>query len=288
MTLSRTGTQPLRVLALMGALAVAPAVAQAQSPRCDYWIASLPYTATIQSGTHCLLTDLLWTTTGAAVTIEPHASSRMTLDLNGHRLMSWGTAGSVGILCAACSGAVIKNGSVEGFDTGIAINGHWLGRPNDAVLEQVNVTGAAHTGIKVMARGAVIRNNRVLGTGVEAAGTYVGIWVVGPEISILDNDVVDMKVLAGTQPTYIFASGAAGSVIEGNRVTDRRADQPGVAIAVGGVPADGDDVLVAGNRISGVRYGVFYYPGLAGKYRDNLTSGVLYPYSFGTDAGDNN
>lgn len=97
---------------------------------------------------------------------------------------------------------------------------------------------------------------------------------------------MNITASAGAQVIYIFMSDAAGSIVEGNRVTDRRGGEPGQGITVGGTSPTGDDVLVVNNRLSGMRNGVHFYSRLNG--RENLTSGVPTPYLGGTDAGDNN
>ena len=59
----------------------------------------------------------------------------------------------------------------------------------------------------------------------------------------------------------------------------------GVGIEVGSA---GDNALVVGNRITAAPWGVLFFGGAIGKYRDNLTSGVSQPFQGGTDAGGNN
>jgi hypothetical protein len=189
---------------------------------------------------------------------------------------------------------VIKNGKLESFDKGIVANGReyvGLRYPDDVLIENVVIQEARYTGIEITGRGMVVRNNRIMGIGTASTpGWRYGISVRGPHNRILDNEVTDMELTtdpAGSQAIYIFLSDAAGSIVEGNRLTDRNGDQPGQGIAVGGTSPTGDDVLVVNNRLSGMRYGIYYYSGLTGKYRDNLTSGVPNPFLGGTDAGNN-
>ena len=50
--------------------------------------------------------------------------------------------------------------------------------------------------------------------------------------------------------------------------------------------AGGANVLVMGNRVSGMSFGIFY-GAATGKFGDNLTTGTGVPYTGGIDAGNN-
>ena len=75
----------------------------------------------------------------------------------------------------------------------------------------------------------------------------------------------------------------------GNRVIDNDVNKViGVGPANGfGIDVNGFACLAVNNRISDATVGLVMAT-VTTKYRDNLTAGVSFPYSGGTDAGNNN
>lgn len=292
-----------RLLVLLGVLlALGPAAARAESTRCEYWIASLPYTAgSDQPGTHCLLMDLSWSGEGAAITLK---YTRVNLDLDHHQLRRSGDSddvlGTIGIQCYHCAG-IISNGTVTGFDVGVEVVGvppeDYYRATDEVLIEGLTVSHGVRALIKVAGRGVVVRGNRLLSTAQfyfpypEGAEPAYGIWLTGWEHRVLDNDLVATSGDSSTAGTFIKTVNAARSVISGNRITDNGSGnklRQGIVIDGWPPPLHSEDVLVTGNHISGVYRGVRFLQSIPGKYRDNITSGVEEPYFGGTDAGNNN
>jgi len=131
----------------------------------------------------------------------------------------------------------------------------------------------------------VVRNNQVTTTGgttvFGASADAYGIHTEGAGVRVLNNDVTDTNPTGAGSGLAIAVEQATASVVEKNRLANF------IPNASYGVKAtSGDDVLVIGNRISGTAFGVFYDTA-TGKYRDNLATGVITPYTGGTDAGNN-
>jgi hypothetical protein len=132
----------------------------------------------------------------------------------------------------------------------------------------------------------VVRNNQVVSTtGTTAFGANAdvfGIRIGGAGSRCLNNDVTDSVGVGAGTGYAIYLAGAAGSVIERNRLGNA------LAGASSGVVIDGGpDALVVNNTVASMSEGVEYASGATGKYRDNLTTGVAVPYLGGTDAGNN-
>ena len=138
----------------------------------------------------------------------------------------------------------------------------------------------------VEGRGNLVRNNQVVdttGTTVNGANSDIfGLQVAGPGSRVINNDSTE-TVGVGTGSAYgIQLSSADGAVVENNRVRNSTLAVGSTAISL----SSGDDLLVVGNRMATMDNGVVFAAS-TGKYRDNITSGVTYPYSGGTDAGNN-
>jgi len=254
-------------------------------------ITYLPYTISIE-GVYCF-TDHLETsmTSGDAITIE---ADNVVINLNGWKLDGLSAGNGTlakGIFGYNLKNITIKNGTVRGFRVGVQLEddspytsdkGH--------LIEYIHADQNTIQGIWVDGRGNIVRNNRVINTGGSGTlGSAYGIYTRGPRGRVLNNDII---YVSGTGPYESFGlliTGAHGAVVEGNRitrVTAESADTYGIQVL------DAHDVLVTGNRITSVYYGIFYVDdGSTGKYRDNLTSGVITPFDIPAtgvvDAGGN-
>jgi hypothetical protein len=241
-------------------LAVPPRPAQAETINCTA-ITAVPFTITA-AGVYCLTQDIGTNlASGAAITI---AANNVVLDLNGHRLGNLAGRGTqaLGIWASQQTNFTIKNGTVGGFLYGIYLgDSSPYTTSRGHVIEDLRADQNTYLAIQVAGRGNIVRNTRVVATGGSTAfGANVaayGIVVDGPETRVLNNDVI------GT-----FGTGTGASV--GIMVHDL-----------------GSNNLAVNNRITQALYGIYYFNG-TGKFRDNLTSGVTYPFVGGTDAGNNN
>jgi len=251
----------LVLLVLVLLVLAVPRPAQAETINCTA-ITIVPFTITA-AGVYCLIQDIGTNLpSGAAITI---AANNVVLDLNGHRLGNLaagrGTQ-AVGIRALQQTNFTIKNGTVSGFLYGIYLGDFSPYTTSQGhVIEDLRADQNTFVAIHVAGRGNILRNTRVVATGGSTAlGANVaayGIVVDGPETRILNNDVI------GT-----FGTGTGASV--GIIIHDL-----------------GSDSLAVNNRITRAQYGIIYFNG-TGKFRDNLTSGVTYPFGGGTNAGNNN
>jgi nitrous oxidase accessory protein NosD len=135
----------------------------------------------------------------------------------------------------------------------------------------------------------LVQNNQVsntTGTTVGSNPDVYGIKVAGSGARLLNNDVTD-SVGVGTGSGHgIYLSDATGAVVEGNRIGNAVLAMNNISYGINAF--SGSDILVVGNRLATVVYGLFF-SGANGRYRDNLTSGtVTNPYTGGDGSPGNN
>jgi hypothetical protein len=260
--------------------------AQAETTNCTV-ITSLPITITTQ-GIYCLTSDLSTSmASGMAITI---ANNNVMIDLNGHKLggLAAGSGTQVyGIYADQRKNITIRNGTVRGFYYGIWL--HDLSpftTSQGHLIEDIRADMNTFFGINVAGKGNIIRNNQVVSTG-GSTNTYdaYGIVAVGPGSRVLNNDIIETKEQSTGVAAGIYGPISPGSVVENNRIGN---SSLGTGTSYGINIKNSSDVLVSNNRVTTMNYGVDYAIGSTGKYRDNLTSGVTFPYSGGTNAGNNN
>ena len=258
---------------------------QAETTECTV-INTLPYVINIQ-GIYCLKGDLATNmTSGNAVTVN---TNNVVIDLNGHKLGGQAAGPNTfanGIYAYQRLNITVRNGTVRGFRTGVALDGGDFTLSQGHLVEGIRADVNTVGGITVVGRGNIIRNNQVVDTG---GGNYgaKGILIYGPGNRVINNDVYET---VGKTGSYGYDSAGIdiwygdGSVVENNRIGNSvlSSDSCGVDIY------DSANVLVANNRITTMANGIDYRGGSTGKYRGNLTSGVTTPFTGGTDAGDNN
>lgn len=244
---------PLLVLL---AWVVGAAPARAETVNCTP-ILALPAVITEQ-GVYCFTGDLATAiTSGNAIDIQ---TNNVVLDLNGFKLGGLGAGlGTVanGIFAFNRQNLTIKNGTVRGFMSGIALFGTGQGH----VVEDIRADHNTIRGIVVEGTGNLIRNNQVIATGGgTCCGTgtaAVGIRAAGTGPRVLNNDVIDT-----TSPGDVASRGIQFP-----------------ALVTGG--------LAVNNRITNADIPIEYDLSSNGKYRDNLTFGTG-GFEGGTDAGNNN
>ena len=264
---------------------VFPSFVKAETINCTA-ITSLPYTITTQ-GVYCLTSDLsTGMTSGNAIEI---ATNNVVIDLNGHKLGGLAAGPGTyawGISAQQRKNITIRNGTVRGVYKGISLQDPYFPYTTSQghLIEDIRSDMNTAIGIEVYGLNNIIRNNQVVNTGgaTQAYPGTTGIAVYGPGARVLNNDVIETK--GQSIPAFgIFLQYAPGAVIEGNRVGDSSLE---LQNSIGIVPHSSSDVLISDNCVTTMNFGV-YYDGASGKYRDNLTSGVTYPFTGGTDAGGN-
>ncbi|PYM96555.1 MAG: hypothetical protein DME04_01560 [Candidatus Rokuibacteriota bacterium] len=251
-------TRSFVALLLLG-LAIGPWRAQAETVNCTP-ITAVPFTIPA-AGTWCLAQDLNTTlASGNAITI---AANNVVLDLNGHRLANVGAGPGTeasGVYAFQRTDITVRNGTVRGFKFGIRLDDSSPYTTSQAhVIEDLRADQNTWIGIWVAGRENIIRNSQVMTTGgATASESAVGIVVFGSDTQVLDNDIIDTF---GRNTGYGFGIefyAASNCMAVSNRITHS-----------GG-------------------FGIDYAYSSTGRYRDNLTSGTTYPFTGGTDAGNNN
>jgi hypothetical protein len=245
-------------------------------------IATVPFTITAQGNYRLTRNVSTAQATGAAITIS---SDFVTLDLGSLKL-GGGAAGpgtsAIGVYALDRRNVTVRNGNVRGFLRGVFLEG--AGSRNHLV-ERIRADENTLAGIDVTGPGSVVRRNQVVSTGgTTSSGADVdtfGIRVDGARTRILDNDVTDTTPVGSGTGHAIFAANATSAVIDKNRAANSAA-----VTSAGIFAASGSNVLVLGNRLTGLTSGVVF-DAATGKYAGNLTSGVTTPYAGGVDAGGN-
>jgi hypothetical protein len=271
-------------------------------------ITYLPYSI-FEEGVYCLTGNLATSLlSGNAITVS---ADNVVLDLNGWTLDGLG-AGSdtatTGIYANQRKNITIRNGSIRGFLYGIALrDSEPYTNSQNHLIEHIRADQNTFRGMQVSGSNCEVRRNQVVNTGgsTEVGGIYVGLYLLGPNGRVLNNDVSNTVATTGNSVGGIHLGSASGGVVESNRISSVIGDGPtnyGIEII------RSDHVLVRDNSITSVGYGAYlifsndalvrannisnadagiYFNSATGKYRDNLTSGVTTPFTGGTDAGGN-
>lgn len=255
--------------------------AQAETTICTT-ISSLPMTISAP-GAYCLRSNPapLTALSGSAISIN---ADDVVLDLNGFKIENTAPANQMaGVSAVDRKGLIIRNGVIRGFYRGVYISdtGASLGHLIDAIRADAN----RHAGIWVEGEASLVRRSQVTGTGgttaVPNTDTY-GIRVAGSGVRVLDNDVSETLGVGTGVGKALFLEAAHGAVVDLNR-----AGNTTLATGYAGITVmSGDDLVVSANYLTTLEFGVIFVGG-SGKYRDNLTAGVITPYTGGTDAGNN-
>ena len=180
----------------------------------------------------------------------------------------------------------IRNGTIRGFRGAIflADNAFYDGSQGHLV-EDIRADKNTFSGIAVIGRGNIVRRNQVMDTGGSTVDIAAyGIIFDGPGGRVLNNDISGTASRSWANAFALSFRDADGAVVDGNRIDDVSAD---TGWPMGIFIDSSNDVLLAGNHITRVPYGVFYSNSTS-KYMDNLTSNVTTPFTGGTDAGGNN
>ena len=248
-------------LLVLVALVVSATPTQAETINCTA-ITTLPAVITVQ-GVYCFTGDLSTAmTSGNAIDIQ---TNNVVLDLNGFKL--GGLAAGLGTLASGIHASnrqniTIKNGTVRGFATGIALQDS--GASQGHVVEDIRADQNTSVGILVNGSGNIVRNNQVVATG--------GATCCGANTGAIGISVV---VISGT-----------GTRVINNDVITVTKQGTGIAWGIRLHSITGG--LVINNRITTADRGIEYEVGATGKYRDNVTFDVTTPFTGGTDIGNNN
>jgi hypothetical protein len=262
----------LRSTSIALLLLASASAAQAETTNCT--VLTSPTTISAP-GIYCLNGSL----SGGGILID---ADHVVLDLNGHTLEAGGAA--VGISSNDKNHITVRNGTVRGFAWGIAMGNSGTG--DGIVVEDMRVLDNTEVGIQVIGRGAVVRNNQLIGNGGSAgSGTRFGILVSGPGTVVKDNELIDTGVGATSNVDAIQVSRGGGSVVERNVISNSAAAGSS-PIAINFLQSVG--AAAVGNRISGFARGIRFSSGSTGIYMDNTVGGAVTPFTGGTAAGATN
>lgn len=269
-------------------VALASADVRAETVNCTA-ITTLPYTISTP-GSYCLTGHLSTSiTTGNAITIN---ASDVVFDLNSFALRfvarsddGAGETEANGIYALNQDDITIRNGMIKGFKHGIfldlvlSVNG-FSASSRGHVIEDIRAHRNILVGIAVKGTGGVLRNNHVLGTGINSGQAYVhGITVNGPSNRLINNDVINTGEGQGPPGGVAIQLEGDNCVVEGNRVSGKQ-------IYVDGMVVGGLNLAVVNNRLTGTfSVGMALSTGCV--FRDNLVRSASYPYLGGTDTGGN-
>jgi len=263
------------------------ATTQAETTECTV-INSLPYVISTQ-GIYCLKGHLATgMASGNAITIN---TNNVVIDLNGYKLgdLEAGTGTfAYGIYAYQRQNITLRNGTVRGFFKGIYLGdtgGYTTSQAH--LVEGIRADMNTYIGIDVRGRGNIIRNNQVVDTGGKTPDDYAfGIVIYGPGNRVINNDVTETVAGGSNDALGIYFISADGAIGENNRVGNTAIPSSGISYGIG--INSSSNVLITDSRLTTLDYGIYYFTGSAGKYRDNLTTGCTIPFTGGTDVSGNN
>ena len=248
---------------------------------------TMPFTISTP-GTYCLAGPVSTSLdTGAAVSIN---SDDVILDLGGFNLdgAAAGTATQAdGVFALSRRGITVRNGAVSGFYRGVHLQDIApFVTARGAKVQGVQALNNTLSGIWVEGSDSVISGNRVAHTGATAVGgpdvATFGIATFGPRPRVLANDIIDTVGVGGGVADGIQVNAGAGAVVSRNKTGNSTAGFSQGIDLVGS-----SNVLLEKNQLTGVGLGIVFDSASTGKYRKNLTSGVVTPFTGGTDGGGN-
>jgi len=209
---------------------------------------------------------------GALITIS---ADNVVLDMNGATLdgtpKGTPTSPTWGVLVAArsLSNITVRNGTIKGFNTGISMQGALGGtsgvrRSHSFLIENMRLINNRSIGIHLSGDDSEIRNTYVAHTGGAPDATLApsawGMFLSGSGLRLINNDVAY---------THVNTAHPGGTTY---------------GVFLGGVR----NAVAVGNRITESDHGLHGTLPDWGKYRDNVTVNVTFPYTNGTDIGNNN
>jgi len=235
------------------ALVLGASATQAEAVNCTP-ITTLPVVITVQ-GVYCLKGNLATgMASGNAIDIQ---TNNVVLDLKGFKLdgLSAGLGtNTFGIYALDRQNITIRNGTIRGSGKGSSCTTPASRRGTSSKISALIRTPKLEFTSAVPATSFATTRSWRQGEKFGPDTPIYGIHISGSGARVLNNDVIDTHS-SGTLARYgIFLTGTTGG-------------------------------LVVSNRISVADHGILFSG--TGKYRDNLTFGVVFPFSGGTDAGGN-
>jgi hypothetical protein len=233
-------------------------------------------------GVYCLKRSFTVSGNGGAITV---VADDVIIDLNGYVLEhSGGAANSAsGIRSEGQKNITVRNGTIRGFHTGVALFGA-THLSSGYLVENLLVDRNLSVGIAVSGSDGVVRRNRVIRTGGSSVTPHAfGIHVGGHGMRVLDNEVTATLEGAGGQAYGIYAYQIRGGAVERNLVSNA-VFGPSASTGIFVTTATQGLALV-GNRVANMRTGI---SGGSALYMDNTVGGATTPFSGGVPAGSTN
>ncbi len=269
------------------------ATAQAETTKCTA-ITTLPYSIT-NSGVYCFTGNISTNIASYYEALLTINASNVVLDLNGYMLDGSGAGlftSTKAISAHQRQNVTIRNGTIRGFNVGITLSDSFpYTTSRGYVIEDMRFDQNTSVGIVAQGYGNLIRNNQIVATGgsTSNASAYA-ISNVGQGARILNNDIIGVTSSSPAEAQGIIMSGGnifnSHSVVEGNRVSSIRS--PSGIASYGIRSIYGTNVILKDNVIIDAQYGIQFVNGSTGKYMNNLTEGVVTPYTGGTAVGTTN
>jgi large repetitive protein len=185
--------------------------------------ATLVLAATPASAAHVSCGDTILVSTTLDANVGPCATGLVigadgiTLDLGGFTLSGTPAAGDgPGILLSGRSGVTVKNGTVTGFDTGVAIEGGFGNAVTGMFLHGNRGTGDYGEGVLVFnsTRNSV-SHNRIMNN-----GPYGGISILAADNNVVANNQIVGNNMAANNTSGIRLENIGQNSSDGNIVRD--------------------------------------------------------------------
>lgn len=197
------------------------------------------------------------------------AADNVTLDLNGYSVIGVpGSTSGIGVILATSQRRfVLRNGTISGFNTGVALGV----ATNTAVVEDLLIEGCRTYGILASSpdvRSFRIRRCTIVDTGLTHTGAGFSGTIAGITLTGVGHTVEDCTI---SRVTF----GGVGSP-----------DLRGISFASASVGNVAARNVIGSNVTPSVTGRGIIFVG-AGVYRDNVVTGYTLPYTAGTDGGGN-
>lgn len=197
------------------------------------------------------------------------AADNVTLDLNGYSVTSApGATSGIGVILATSHRRfVLRNGTINAFNTGVALSV----ATNTAIVEDLLIEGCRNYGILASSpdvRSFRIRRCAVVDTGLTHTGAGFAGTIAGITLTGIGHTVEDCTI------SRVTFSGVGSP------------DLRGISFASGSVGNTAARNVISSNVTPAVVGRGIFFSG-TGVYRDNVVTGYTIPYTAGVDGGGN-
>lgn len=258
-------------LAVLFALPVCAARPVAAGTENYTLISALPLTIRTPGG-YRLAANLELNVAGNAITV---GCDNVVIDLSGFTIVNRFNSNNAAIVAAGRKNVTIRNGCLRGFDLGVDLR---MGTA--LVVEDLLLVETRSQGVAILESvGGVVRRCTLASTDHTLP---IGIKMSGRTAIVRDNLITGGK--SGSM-TGIHLAGCDHAIIEGNVISNEFAY---LTPSARGILAEGNYIVVMGNRISYMDTGIHFSSTNVGSlFRDNVADPCQTKYVNGTDGGNN-